>query len=245
MNKDDMALFSPYELLTGINAEIAVTLLKWFIKGNKSIAITGDMDVGKTKMLQSIIGFVNPSNPIYVFDYKSELNLHEHYPAYTVIPIKGSEIIPIYGVTVVGDVETENQVKYIMRNTVKATLYTHYAKTTDELVTYLAKKYSNSNKDMKLSSAIGIVSKERMIDCHMAIRNGKCIIERITEVIPSDTKSDTFNVRTLVKWHNERYYLVSMPTDYTLKDIKERFSDEERTEFKNDMQNIMKISRGA
>lgn len=248
MATETPTVFNPYELLSVKNAEIPINLLKWFIKGHKTVAITGDMATGKTTFLQSLIGFVNPSDTIHVKEQVSELDLQRHYPTHNIVTIENDEeeacVIPIHSVTVVGEVVTDKQAEYVMQNTIKSTLFTHNAKSTKELVGKFARYIVDTKRGIRLDNAIEAVSKMGFIDCHMAIKNGKHIIERITEVVPCNS-TEHFKIRTLAEWHDDKYYLIAMPTDSTMEYITNSLSKDKKAEYDSDMQTIMKLGKGA
>lgn len=58
---DSTPSIAPQDLIVGNNAVIPLTLLKWLIKGQRNIGITGAQGTGKSTMLKSLIRFIDPS----------------------------------------------------------------------------------------------------------------------------------------------------------------------------------------
>ena len=85
---DSTPSIAPQDLIVGNNAVIPLTLLKWLIKGQRNIGITGAQGTGKSTMLKSLIRFIDPSLSLRVQEISAELNLNYAYPNRNIIALQ-------------------------------------------------------------------------------------------------------------------------------------------------------------
>lgn len=90
---DSTPSIAPQDLIVGNNAVIPLTLLKWLIKGQRNIGITGAQGTGKSTMLKSLIRFIDPSLSLRVQEISAELNLNYAYPNRNIIALQETESI--------------------------------------------------------------------------------------------------------------------------------------------------------
>ena len=90
---DSTPSIAPEDIIRGENAIIPLTLLKWLIKGQRNIAITGAQGTGKSTMLKSLIRFIDASFSLRVQEITAELNLNYAYPKRNILAFQETESI--------------------------------------------------------------------------------------------------------------------------------------------------------
>ena len=187
------------ELIKDESSQLPIELIKWLIKGCRITAITGSQGTGKTTLLMSVIKFINAAFTLRIQEMAFELNLRKIYPERNIVTfretayISGQEGLDLQKktegtVNILGEVATAPVSSYMIQVAQVAslfTLFTHHAKTTENLI------YSLRNNLLQT----GVFSNERIAEEQVAevinfdIHLNKSVaghryIERITEVIP-------------------------------------------------------------
>lgn len=197
---DSTPSIAPEDLIKGNNAIIPLTLLKWLIKGQRNIGITGSQGTGKSTMLKSLIRFINPSYSIRVQEKAAELNLNYTYPNRNIVAFQETESIGSQeglnlqkktsgDVNIIGEVAEAIQANFVVQTAMVASLFamfTHHAKTTYDYVTAIANNLLDPECGIyrEKKEAVEMAAKILHIDVHLENRNKHRFIERITEVIP-------------------------------------------------------------
>lgn len=197
---DSAPSLAPEEIIKGNNNIIALTLIKWLIKGQRTIAITGAQGSGKTVTLKSLIRFIDATLSLRVQEISAELNLNYAYPYRNIISMQETETIGSQeglnfqkktsgDVNIIGEVAEAIQANYVIQTSMVASLFTlfsHHAKTAIDLVLSFANNLLDPvvgiYRDKK--EAIEMVAKILNIDIHMENKKGHRYMERITEIIP-------------------------------------------------------------
>ena len=208
----------PYELVRDENAEIPITIMKWMIRGQRNIAITGSQGTGKTTWLKSLIRYIDPLFNIRIQEIASELNLQYAYPKRNIVSFQETDYIDAQmglnlqkktngTVNIIGEVASAEQASHIIQTATVASLFamfTHHAKTARDLVIAIRNNLLESGIFSDEKSAEEMTSKVLMIDCHLVNIKGKRYIERITEIVPitdrdypSDKQDTAFEENTL------------------------------------------------
>lgn len=188
----------PQDLVHQENAFIPLTLLKWMIKGQRNIAITGSQNTGKTTLLKSLISFVDPTFNIRLQELAFELSLRYAYPHRNIVSLQETDTFSSQeglnlqkktngAVNIIGEVAEAHQASYIIQTSMVASLFamfTHHGKTARALIEALGNNLLElklySNRDDAFLMAAKVVN----IDCHLTNIRGDRHIERITEIVP-------------------------------------------------------------
>ncbi len=258
-------MYDIYSILPDLGNEDAIELMKWLIKGCQVIAITGEQGSGKSTLLKYLVGFIDSTFTLRVQELIFELNLRKLYPKRNILSfretqtVSGQEALDIQKktdgiVTILGEVATAPVARWLVQLSQvasKFTIFTHHAKTSENLVTYLRNallEEGGFNNE--------IIAEEQVVDAvnfdiHFTKTvEGHRFIERITEIVPLDEKNsddDLFsNMNTFFKQNNRRhvyrcvdllrfedgrYKLTSPLSDRTIKNIGYHLTKKEREDF--------------
>lgn len=197
---DSTESIAPENLIKGKNNIIPITLMKWFIKGEKTIPITGDQGTGKSTMLKSLIRFINPNFAIRVQEIAAELNLNYCYPNRNIVAFQETEHVKSQeglnlqkkssgDVNIIGEVTEAIQANYVIQTSMIAsrfTMFTGHHKTAYDLIMGFANNLLDPVCGIyrEKKEAVEMAAKVLNIDCHLANVKGKRFMERITEIIP-------------------------------------------------------------
>ena len=197
---DSAPSLSPEKIVKGNNNIIALTMIKWLIKGQRTIAITGSQGCGKTVTLKSLIRFIDSTLSLRVQEISAELNLNYAYPHRNIISMQETESISSQeglnfqkktsgDVNNIGEVAEAIQANFVIQTSMVAslfTMFTHHAKTAYDLVISFANNLLDPvvgiYRDKK--EAVEMAEKILNIDIHMENKKGHRYMERITEIIP-------------------------------------------------------------
>ena len=194
---DSVTCIRTEELLTDPGAETAVGLLHYLIAGERVIGITGEQGSGKTTLLMSLIGFIPASYNLRIQELSFELHLRRQYPERNIVSFRetgnvaGQEGLDFQKktdgtVNILGEVATAPVSNWLIQMSLVAsafTLFTHHAKTTQDLVismrNNLLMEGGFSNERIAMEQVVEALD----YDIHMKkAPNGHRYIERITEV---------------------------------------------------------------
>lgn len=196
----------PEALINRENAIIPLTLIKWLIRGQRTIGITGAQGTGKSTMLKSLISFIDPQYTLRVQEISAELNLQYTYPNRNIVAFQETETIKSQeglnfqkktngDINIIGEVAEAIQANFVIQTAQVASLFamfTHHAKTSYDYVTAIANNLLDPvcgiYKEKK--EAIETAAKILNIDIHLANKKGDRFMERITEIVP--TKAEDY-----------------------------------------------------
>ncbi len=196
---DSIEKAEPEELITDRNNEIPIRLIKWLIKGCRITAITGSQGTGKTTLLMAIIKYINPAFTLRVQEMAFELHLRKIYPERNILTfretttISGQEGLDLQKktdgtVNILGEVATATVSSWMIQMSQVAsmfTIFTHHAKTTDNLVKSLRNNLLQTGEFNNEKIAEQQVADVVNFDIHLTKDiSGHRYIERITEIIP-------------------------------------------------------------
>ena len=200
---DSAPSIAPQDLIKDAYGIIPITMIKWLIKGSLNIAITGDQGCGKTTMLKSLIRFIREDYTIRIQELTPELNLRYAYPDRNVMSFRETDSISSQegldlqkktsgSVNIIGEVATAEAASWIIQTAKvasKMTMFTHHAKTTDDLVVALRNNMMQVNNYTDNAAVDEMIADALNIDMHLTRKKGHRYIERITEIIPIRDRS--------------------------------------------------------
>lgn len=199
---DSASLKDMRDLVRDDNADLPIETIKWLVKGCRVTAVTGQQGTGKTTLMMSIVKFIDPSYTLRIQEMAFELHLRNLYPYRNIVSfrettsISGQEGLDLQKktdgtVNILGEVATAPVASWMIQMAQVGslfTMFTHHAKTSDDLVVAL--------RNCLLQ--IGVFNQEKIAETQVAdvinfdIHLNKDItghryIERITEIVPLST----------------------------------------------------------
>ena len=205
VRKFDVKRATLEQLVRDPGKEDAIELLKYLVKGARITAITGEQGSGKTTLLMGMIENIYETMNIRVQETAFELHLRKIYPTRNILTfretdtISGQECLDVQkktdgSVNIIGEVATDPVASWMIQAAQvasKFTLFTHHAKTFPNLVTALRNSMLRTGVFTDEKTAEEQVVQVLNFDIHQ-IKDfrGKRYIERITECIPIESKSE-------------------------------------------------------
>jgi len=194
-----IANMSPETLIQGGNSDFAVKTLNFLVKGQRIMSLSGEPGSGKTSLLMALVKFIDPTFNIRVQEMAFELNLRKIYPKRNILSfretdkISGQAGLDLHkktdmAVNLVGEVATDPVGAWVIQAGQVAslfTLFTHHAKTFDDLITSLRNSLLKTKifRDERIAEqqVVSVIN----FDIHLIKkRSGERYIERITECVP-------------------------------------------------------------
>ncbi|HEX2945641.1 MAG TPA: ATPase, T2SS/T4P/T4SS family [Clostridia bacterium] len=187
------------ELFLDNNNQLPINCLKWLIKGCRVTAITGSQGTGKTTLLMSAVKFINRTFTLRIQEMAFELHLRKIYPDRNIVSfretatVEGQEGLDLQKktdgtVNILGEVATAPVASWMIQMAQVAslfTLFTHHAKTSEDLVLALRNNLLQTRVFNNEKVAEKQVADVVNFDVHLYKDiNGKRYISRITEIIP-------------------------------------------------------------
>ena len=225
-------------LITHKNGNTVIELLKLITGGELNFCISGPMGGGKTTLLKSLVGFMNPKYAIRVAESSFELNLNNVYPERNIHMMQERGEFTIYDIItgtkkmdtdilIVGEVnEPKIAGAYVQvaQSGSRMAVTTLHHETTEKLIEYLRNA---------LVSELGIndvrIAEKQVVDIlnfdvHMVHDvDGNFYIERITEIIPESPET-MYRLSDIIRFNRETmsYCFCTGISDYTRKKIIEK-----------------------
>lgn len=187
--------------------EPVIELLKYLVKGARVTALTGEQGCGKTTMLLAMIKYIYTTLNIRVQETAFELHLRKVYPDRNILTLRETETISGQegldvqkktdgAVNILGEVATDGVAAWMIQMAQvasKFTMFTHHAKTFDNLILSLRNSLLKvgmfHNEKVAEIQVVGVLN----FEVHLKKSySGDRFIERITECIPVKPKN-TYN----------------------------------------------------
>ena len=197
---DSTPSIDPDKLFIDEDNIIPITLMKWLIKGERTIAITGGQGSGKSTTLKSFVRFIREYYNLRVQELAFELNLRFTYPKRSIVTFQETDEISAQAgldlqkktngtVNIIGEVASAEAASWVIQTSMVAslfTIFTHHAKTTHDLIIAIRNNLLETGGYNNEKAAEEMVAKVLNIDCHMEKdgKKGHRYCERITEIIP-------------------------------------------------------------
>ncbi len=179
--------------------EPVIDLLKFLVKGARVTALTGEQGCGKTTMLLAMIKYIYTSLNLRVQETAFELHLRKVYPERNILTfretdtVSGQQGLDVQkktdgAVNILGEVATDEVAAWMIQMAQvasKFTLFTHHAKTFDNLILALRNSLLKigmfNNERVAEIQVVGVIN----FEVHLKKSyDGQRFIERITECIP-------------------------------------------------------------
>lgn len=236
-------------LINDKNNIYPIGLISWLIKGCQIVAITGEQGSGKTSLLMSMIRDIRPSYNLRIQEQAFELHLRKLYPERNIVSFRETGHINAQEgidfakktdgtVNILGEVSSQEVCAKLIQMAQVAsrfTLFTHHAKTTEDLLFYFRNSLLIHGGFTNESIALKQVVKVLRFDVHMhKAQDGHRYIERISEVIPCH-EGRGYEIRNLLVYNNGTYEIQSPLSRLAIEDIKRMLSKEERNAFERDL----------
>lgn len=203
---DTAKSLAPEALIHEQGAEIPIKLLKWLIKGEQNISITGDQGTGKTTLLKSLIRFIPSEYSLRIQELTPELNIRYAYPSRNVLSFRETENITAQQgldlqkktsgiVNIIGEIADAQGASWVIQTAgvaSKQTMFTNHSKTVYDLITSFRNSLMQVNNYRNERAADIMVAKALNFDVHMVNENGIRRISRITEIIPDESREYTY-----------------------------------------------------
>ena len=179
--------------------EFVIPMLKFLVKGARVTALTGEQGCGKTTMLMAMIKYIYPTLNIRVQETAFELHLRKVYPNRNILTfretdtVSGQEGLDLQkktdgAVNILGEVATDAVAAWMIQMAQvasKFTIFTHHAKTFDNLI--LSLRNSLLKIGMFNNEKVAEIQVVNVMNFEVHLKkgfDGSRYIERITECIP-------------------------------------------------------------
>lgn len=252
------------ELLTDKNKELPIQLIKWLVKGCQITGITGEQGAGKTTLLISMVNFINSTYNLRIQELSYELHLRKIYPKRNIVSFRetastsGQEGLDFQKktdgtVNILGEVASAPVANWLVQMSLVAslfTLFTHHAKTTEDLVVSLRNSLllegGFHNERVATEQVVDTIN----FDIHMRkAEDGHRFIERITEIIPGKENlfmqiygknsngltGELFTTNDILVFDGSQYVMKSSLSEKSINKIKEHLSKEDKEIFGQDL----------
>ncbi len=216
--KYDLKVLTLDELISQPNKKLAIKLLEFLMKGNRTTAITGAQGSGKTTLLMAMVGHIHAALKLRVQETAFELNLRSLFADRNIVSFQETDTMSGQDgldlqkktdgdVTILGEVATDPVAAWAVQSAQVAslfTIFTHHAKT----FTLLIESLRNSLMKVGMFNIEKIAEKQVVqvleFDVHLTkLYDGTRYIERVTECIPFDYE-DTSEIKDKIKSANSR-----------------------------------------
>ncbi len=198
---DSTPSIEPEKLDKEGNKIIPFIMMKWLIRGQRNIAITGDQGTGKSTRLKSFVKFIPTEFNIRLQELQAELNLRFAYPMRNIVAFQETDSISAQEglnlqkktngtVNLIGEAANALQISYVIQTSMVASLFdmfTHHAKTASGLVEASSNNLLEIGLYKDKKDAVAMCAQVLNIDYHVTNKKGKRYMERITEIIPQNT----------------------------------------------------------
>ena len=239
------------ELITDKGSELVEEVLKFIVRGCQVSAITGAQGTGKTTLLMSLIDFIPAAYTLRIQEMAFELHLRDIYPDRNILTfqeteyVSGQEGLDIQKktdgvVNILGEIASNDVAAWMIQMSQVGslfTIFTHHAKTTENLIKYMRNALivsgSFNNEDIALEQVIDAVRFDIHIEKDIY---GHRYIERISEIVKNESDIG-YEIRDIVRFTEKGYVFVNSFSKGVARDMCKHFNEEDREVF-NDKYNI-------
>ena len=205
---DSTPSIAPENLWTDNGSELLIKVLKWLVRSEQTLAITGDQGTGKTTALKSLIRFIPEEYSLRIQELTPELNIRYAYPDRNVLSFRETETISSQEgldlqkktsgtCNIIGEVADAQAASWVIQThgvASRFTIFTNHSNTVYDLITSFRNALMQVNNYRNERSADLMVANAINFDVHLERVNGVRRVSRITEII-ADESSDYPNNR--------------------------------------------------
>ncbi len=233
------------ELIVDKGSEIVAEVLKYIVRGCQVSAITGAQGTGKTTLLMSVIDYIPAAYTLRIQEMAFELHLRDIYPDRNILTfqeteyVSGQEGLDIQKktdgvVNILGEIASNDVAAWMIQMSQVGslfTIFTHHAKTTENLIKYMRNALivsgSFNNEDIALEQVIDAVRFDIHIEKDIY---GHRYIERISEIVKCESKKG-YEIIDIVKYSKDGYILANGFSNEVAKDMCKHMSLEDKEVF--------------
>ncbi|MNX00532.1 Type II/IV secretion system protein [compost metagenome] len=232
------------QLIKDENADLPIELLKYLMRGSRITAITGAQGSGKTTLLMAMVKHIYASYTLRVQEMSFELHLRSLYSSRNILSFKETDYISGQAgldlqkktdgaVNILGEVATDEVATWMIQMAQVAslfTIFTHHAKTFDDLIQSLRNSLLKSGmfRDERMAErqVLSVIN----FNIHLrADMNGNRYIERITECVNDNSARG----RNIVEYQNGRYVASRSLSDRSIQEMTRQMTKEDAKSFRN------------
>lgn len=250
VRKFDLPSATLPKLITGVNSDMVIELLRYLMKGCRITSITGAQGSGKTTLLMAMIEHIYPYHTLRVQEMAFELHLRKLYSKRNILSfretdhISGQQGLDLQKktdgtVNILGEVASDEVAAWMIQMSQVAslfTVFTHHAKTFPDLIFSLRNSLLKVGMFRHEHIAEEQVASVLNFDIHLKKdADGGRYIERITECIPDLTSSrsggEAFTYRNIVEYRAGMYHMVSPISSINQQEMISQMSREDASKF--------------
>lgn len=233
------------ELITDKGSELIEEVLKFVVRGCQVSAITGAQGTGKTTLLMSLIDFIPAAYTLRIQEMAFELHLRDIYPNRNILTfqeteyVSGQEGLDIQKktdgvVNILGEIASNDVAAWMIQMSQVGslfTIFTHHAKTTENLIKYMRNALIVSGSFNTESIALEQVTDAIRFDIHVE-RDiyGHRYIERISEIVKCESEKG-YEIHDIVRFTGDGYVLTGGFSKTVAEDMRKHMSVEDREVF--------------
>ncbi len=192
-----------------------------------------------------LIGFIHPSFTLRIQEMAFELHLRDTYPDRNILSfretenISGQEGLDLQKktdgvVNILGEVASIEVAAYLIQMSQVGslfTLFTHHAKTTENLIKYMRNSLLSSglfrNEKIAREQVIDSIRFDIHLEKDIA---GHRYIERVSEIVPKSNEQG-YEIVDIVVFEEDKYIFKNMFSENAAKEMQKRMTEMDRREF--------------
>lgn len=240
------------QLIKGEGADLVISLLSYLMKGSRITAITGSQGSGKTTLLMALVEYIYSAYTLRIQEMSFELHLRRLYPERNILSFRETDYISGQQgldlqkktdgtVNILGEVATDEVAAWMVQMAQVAslfTLFTHHAKTFDDLVDALRNSLLKTGVFRSEEIAKRQVIRAVNFDVHLRHdMNGERYIERITECLPDNTSESGYSARNIVEFKDGKYVAAERLSPLVAEEMKREMHPADARQFVDFMSN--------
>ncbi len=234
------------QLLTDEDAVKVMNVIQWIVRGCQVCAITGTQGSGKTTLLMAMIKYIPPVYTLRIQELAFELHLREIYHDRNIVTFQETEFISGQEgldlqkktdgvVNILGEVASAPVASWLIQMSMVAslfTMFTHHAKTTDNLIKYLRNCLLTDG-----GFTNEVIAKEQVVDTvrfdiHMERDiHGHRYVQRITEIVPTHDSRQLYRLNNIVEYREGKYVMTGQFSRESSEEILSHLEEEDRQRF--------------
>lgn len=233
------------ELISDKGSELVAEVLKYIVRGCQVSAITGAQGTGKTTLLMSLIDYIPAAYTLRIQEMAFELHLRDIYPDRNILTfqeteyVSGQEGLDIQKktdgvVNILGEIASNDVAAWMIQMSQVGslfTIFTHHAKTTENLIKYMRNALivsgSFNNENIALEQVIDAVRFDIHIEKDIY---GHRYIERISEIVKNESDKG-YEIRDVIRFTSEGYVLADGFSANVSRDMLKHMSVKDREVF--------------